>query len=148
MSDAVPFTTSFKAATSLPRRGARIPEYGDLTVFLGSRWGLQVGSIKLKIAWTLAGRTPPLQEQCKTNLLSRSRLTANRGPSSLAQRGPFEVAVGSGSGGVSPHPAAVGPDGFQPSGTAVGSGWSEDSWGSPRELRRSLWMVGRWLSLS
>ena len=89
-----------------------------------------MGSINSNTAWTLAGATPPLQEQCK-NTLSRSRLTANRGPSFLTQRGPFQVAVGSGSGGWSPHPAAVGPDGLEPSGTATGFGWSEDSWGSP-----------------
>jgi len=52
----------------------------------------------------------------------------------LVQRAPFQVDVGSGSGGASPHPAVVGPDGFEPPGTATGSGWPEDSWGVPREL--------------
>ena len=71
-------------------------------------------------------------------------MTANRGPSYVLQ----SFASGSGSGGALPHPAAVGPDGLEPLGTATGSGWPEDSWGISRELRRSLWMIGRWLSLS
>lgn len=37
----------------------------------------------------------------------------------LVQRGPFQVAAGSGLGGASPHPAAVGPDGLEPPGTAT-----------------------------
>ena len=49
----------------------------------------------------------------------------------LVQRRSFLAAVGSGLGGASPHPTTVGPNGFEPPGTAIGSGWSEDSWGFP-----------------
>lgn len=49
----------------------------------------------------------------------------------LVQRRPFLAVVGSGLGGASPHPTAVGPNGLEPPGTAIGSGWPEDSWGIP-----------------
>ena len=61
------------------------------------------------------------------HVMSRDCMTANRGPSYLVQ----SLASGSGLGGASPHPTAVGPTGLEPPGTAIGSGWSEDSWGIP-----------------
>lgn len=42
-----PIITTFEAATSLFGLGGRTPEYEDLTVFLGGRWGLHGGVDKL-----------------------------------------------------------------------------------------------------
>lgn len=88
----------------------------DLAVFLGGRWGCGVGSLNFN-SMDSSGRDPTPVGAVQNLTSSRDRMIANRGPSSLAQR----FAAGSGSGGVSPHPAAVGPDSLEPLGTATGS---------------------------
>ena len=64
----------------------------------------------------------------------------------------MEAAVGSGPGDVSPHPTAEprGATRFIAArlGSEAGRGWPEDPSVNPCGGRRSLWMVGRWLSLS
>ena len=114
---------------SLRSQNRRI--WGTFAGLLRGSVGLLGGVDKLKHRMDSSRSDSTPAGAVRKHILSRSRLTANRGPSFLTQRGPFQVAVGSGSGGWSPHPAAVGPDGLEPSGTATGLGWSEDSWGSP-----------------